>query len=447
MHSAVEQELELENGQRRVAGIMERSARPSTPGLLSPAQLRRLVEPGAKARINKSLLVYIHVPFCSSKCHFCDWVVGYNKADLVNTGELRARYVDALCRQISAYAPALEEMGYQVTNIYWGGGTPTRLTPAQMAHIYDTLAQIIDLSKVVEHTAECSPETVTPEHLQTLVERGLNRVSAGAQSFDLAILRRMGRAHSTDHINKAIQRFKEAGIKNFNLDLITGFPGQSAGSSLDSIARTVDAGVPHVSLYMFREFADELISVKQVEAGHATQRSRSERSASYWEAKALLEKSNYQEYVVGYFAKAPEFRFDSEDYYFSLRGDYFGFGAGAGSVLGRCVLKSGEAKRYGDSHVRDFIDDPCSMMAGPAAHMPDVLYTDGYFKAFATPEGVRFDRWFDQFGFDFRTFRDHRPSIHKWFEEQEQYGAVFEETSKGIALSAETWINTMIWRR
>ena len=257
----------------------------------------------------------------------------------------------------------------------------------------------------------------------------------------------MGRAHSTDHINKAVGRFKESGLKNFNLDLITGFPGQSAESSLDSVARTIDAGVPHVSLYMFREFADELISVKQVESGHATQRSRNERAASYWEAKALLEKSNYKEYVVGYFAKAPEFRFDSEDYYFSLRGDYFGFGAGAGSVLGRCALQSGEAKRYGDSHVRDFISDPLSMVAGHAAHMPDVLYTDGYFKAFATRDGIRFGRWFDQFGFDFQTFRDRRPDIRKWFEEQKQYGAVFEETNEGIALSAETWINTMIWRR
>ena len=113
-------------------------APPPKPGLLGPDQILRLVGPGSRARRNKHLLVYLHVPFCSSKCHFCDWVVGYKTADLVNTGELRTRYVDALCAQIAEYGPALEGLGYRVTNIYWGGGTPTRLTPDQMGRIADS---------------------------------------------------------------------------------------------------------------------------------------------------------------------------------------------------------------------------------------------------------------------------------------------------------------------
>lgn len=414
---------------------------------MPPSSVRQLVTPGAGARQNKNLLIYIHIPFCSSKCHFCDWVVGYSTADLVNTGDLRSRYVDALCAQISEYAPMLGELGYRVTNIYWGGGTPTRLEPLQMARIYDTLARHIDLSEVVEHTAECSPETLTSDHLEVLVARGLNRISAGAQSFDAEILRRMGRAHSSDQILKAVRLFQDAGLRNFNLDLITGFPGQTAASSLDSIDSAVGAGVPHLSLYMFREFAQSLITVKQMQSGHIGQRSRDERSRSYWEAKTRLEQANYEEYVVGYFAKGPEMRFDSEDYYFSMRGDYFGFGAGAGSVLGRCVLKAGEAGRYGNSMVRSYIDDPLSMIAGPAAAMPDVLYTDGYFKAFTTRAGIHFKRWRDQFGFDFKAFRTRRSGIARWFREQEEQGATFVETDEGISLSADTWISTMIWRR
>jgi oxygen-independent coproporphyrinogen-3 oxidase len=418
-----------------------------TPGIADPAGLARLAGPGARARRNKNLLIYLHVPFCSSKCHFCDWVVGYNKADLVNTGELRSNYVTAICAQIAAYTPVLRDLGYRVTNIYWGGGTPTRLAPEQMARIFDTLSEHIDLSHVVEHTAECSPETVTEPHLKVLRERGLNRASAGAQSFDPQILRRMGRAHSSDQVGKAVERFQNAGLTNFNLDLITGFPGQTASSSLTSIQRAVDSNVPHISLYMFREFSDGLISVKQVQSGHAVQRSENERASSYAEAKSLLEANGYEEYVVGYFAKGAANYFDSEDYYFGLRGDYFGFGAGAASILGRCVLKSGEPGRYGDSHVRDFISNPLALIAGPAATMPDVLYTDGYFKAFATKEGICFDRWRDQFGFDFDTFRRRRPGISNWFAEREQGGAVFEEDSTGIRLSPETWIETMIWRR
>jgi hypothetical protein len=76
-----------------------------------------------------------------------------------------------------------------------------------------------------------------------------------------------------------------------------------------------------------------------------------------------------------------------------------------------------------------------------------VLYTEGYFKAFATREGIHFRRWRDQFGFDFKAFRDRRSGIDRWFREQEEHGAVFVETDEGISLSADTWISTMIWRR
>src|SRR5438046_2538552 len=87
---------------------------PSPPGMAGPDEILRLAGPGAKARQNKSLLLYLHVPFCSSKCHFCDWVVGYDTADLVNTGELRTKYVDALCEQIAEYGPMLGDLGYRV---------------------------------------------------------------------------------------------------------------------------------------------------------------------------------------------------------------------------------------------------------------------------------------------------------------------------------------------
>ena len=79
--------------------------------------------------------------------------------------------------------------------------------------------------------------------------------------------------------------------------------------------------------------------------------------------------------------------------------------------------------------------------------MPDDLFTDAYFKAFATREGIRYHRWADNFGFDFRKLRARRPGIQKWFEEQEERGAVFADDGEGVALTPETWINTMIWRR
>jgi coproporphyrinogen III oxidase-like Fe-S oxidoreductase len=423
-----------------------RSASPSPPTLPLETVVR-LISPGARARKCRDLLVYLHVPFCSSKCHFCDWVVGYQTRDLLDAGGLRERYVDALCAQIRGYAPCLRDLGYAVTNVYWGGGTPTRLTPGQMARVLATLAEVLDLSAVVEHTAECSPETVTPEHLGVLMGSGLNRVSVGVQSFDDDVLRSMGRAHDAAGAVRAVRLFRSVGIGNYNIDLIAGYPEMSVESLLDSVRTAVELSVPHVSLYMFREFSAELVAVRQTESGYRRQASRAERAASYLAAKGVLEAAGYEEYMVGYFARGPEFRFDAEDYYFSLRGDYFGFGAGAASTLGRCALRSAAGGRYGNSHVRAYIDDPTRMVAAPLTFMPDELFTTVYFKAFATPGGIRFDRWLDQFGFDFQDFRKARPAIRHWFRDQEEAGARFIETGGGIALSPDTRVETMIWRR
>src|SRR5207245_1902543 len=123
--------------------------------------------------------------------------------------------------------------------------------------IHGALAEAFDLSTVTEHTAECSPETVTRAHLDALMERGLNRASVGVQSFADPILRRMGRAHDAGQAERAIALFKDAGLKNFNIDLIAGFPDQTPEELLSSIQTAIDLGVPHVSLYMFREVAAE----------------------------------------------------------------------------------------------------------------------------------------------------------------------------------------------
>lgn len=419
----------------------------SRPAPLPPASILDLLSPGAAARVSRRLLAYVHVPFCSAKCHFCDWVVGYDKSELLDTRRLRDSYVRALGEQIRAYGPTLGELGYIATNVYWGGGTPTRLTPEQLATIDDTLRDVLDLSHVQEYTAECSPETVTADHLDVWLARGLNRVSVGVQSFDDTVLRRMGRPHSAQVARECIELFRCVGIDNFNIDLIVGFPDQRVDAVLDSVQRAIDLGVPHISVYLFREFSTDLVAVRQVRAGWRAQVSREERAWVYRSVKERLEQAGYHEYMVGYFAREPRFQFDGEKYYFGMEGDYFGFGAGASSTIGRCGLRSGEASRYGSAQVLAFVQQPSDMLAAPLAALPDEVYIESYFKAFATREGVRFGKWLDQFGFSFASFRSARPGIQRWFADLERSGARFVETTEGIALSTDTWLDTMMWRR
>src|SRR4029079_8178706 len=130
-----------------------------------------------------------------------------------------------------------------------------------------------------------------------------------------------------------------------------------------------------------------------------------------------------------------------------IRGDFFGFGAGANSILGHYFLKCGEANRYGNANIRDFVANPLEMSAFPMTMFGSDFFTGGTFKAFATREGLNYERFSDQFGCDFRELRRKDPGIDEWFEERRKGGAVFVETNEGISLSPETWVKTMIWRR
>jgi coproporphyrinogen III oxidase-like Fe-S oxidoreductase len=406
-----------------------------------------MLAPGARARSSRRLLIYLHVPFCSAKCHFCDWVVGYDKYELLDAHRLRDRYVTALCAQIGTYGSALGRLDYTVTNVYWGGGTPTRLSPDQLGAVHNALAGALDLSGVVEYTAECSPETITAAHLEVWAGCGLGRISIGVQSFDDTVLRRMGRPHSGRVALEALDLIRAAGVENFNIDLIVGFPEQPAQTVIDAVQSAVDLAIPHVSLYMFREFSTGLVAVRQERAGWRGQVSHAVRAQLYRAAKRMFEQAGYEEYMVGYFAREPRFQFDGEQYYFGMVGDYFGFGAGAASTIGRCALRSGEPSRYGSAQVRDYVDRPAEMHGSTLAVLPDEVFMQNYLKVFATREGLRFDRWRDQFGFEFAEFRAARPGIQRWFSDLERAGARFVETAEGIRLTEDTWVDTMMWRR
>lgn len=431
-----------------IPGNMRRALVRVTP--VSGERVIEAVSAGAQARKSKRLLIYLHIPFCSSKCHFCDWVIGYEIKNLTNTGELRQQYVDAMVNQIRWYGPRLMSLGYEPTNVYWGGGTPTRITPAQLVEIWQALEESFDLRGMTEHTVECSPETVTVPHIEALQAGRLNRISIGVQSFDDNILRLMGRAHNAHHARESILMVQGAGLKNLNIDLIIGFPDQNDDSVRMTVASAIALEIPHISLYMFREFASSLISVQQVQRGSRQQTERSHRQAIYFEIKELLERAGYEEYIVGYFSRSESYRFGGEAFYFGLSGDYVGFGSGAYSLLGHHMIKnSDEMQRYGTVDINKYITDPCSMdMMLAAKKLPLSSWGDSGLldKPLATKEGINFEKWKDQYGFDFQEIRRH-PEIARWFEEKRRLGALFIEGTNGISLTPETWASTGIWRR
>jgi oxygen-independent coproporphyrinogen-3 oxidase len=181
--------------------------------------------------------LYVHVPFCAKKCAYCAF---YSEAA---SGELIQRYVEALAREMELVAAELHPK-----TIFFGGGTPSLLTLRQWERLLQTLHRL-GWHRAAEWTVECNPTTVSLDKAKLLRDGGVNRISMGAQSFDEALLDRLGRVHSRLMIFKSFDLLRAAGFDNLNLDLMFAIPGQTLDSWRRTLAEAVALGSEHLSCY------------------------------------------------------------------------------------------------------------------------------------------------------------------------------------------------------
>src|SRR5450432_306457 len=192
--------------------------------------------------------LYISVPFCKTKCSYC------NFASDVFSRAVFDRYIAHACEEIERAHVATQQMGgrfeRQVDSIYFGGGTPTILEVAQMERIFVTISQNFGVQSGTEITVECAPGTLTPAMLEAFVRWGVNRVSLGVQSFVDQEAASVGRLHKREVVLDDIARLRAAGISNINVDLIAGLPHQTRESWERSVDELIASAVPHASVYM-----------------------------------------------------------------------------------------------------------------------------------------------------------------------------------------------------
>jgi oxygen-independent coproporphyrinogen-3 oxidase len=396
---------------------------------ISAPQVLSLVAKELAGADGKDLLIYLHVPFCNSKCSFCDWVTNVPVADLRSGLSTRNDYAQALCQQVQFCGPQLMDMGYTPKLMYWGGGTPSKLEAEDMAEIVAALRDSFDLSRVEEHTVEISPDSITAQKLETMRSLGVNRISMGVQSFDDAELRRGARAHSAAQAEAAARLIKKAGFRNFNLDLIVAFPDQTLDVVEKSVRKAIELAPTHLSIYMYRPDPDTVMA-QQIKRGYRKMVGFEQMLESDALSKALIEEAGYFEYMLGYYVKEPEHRFKGEEYYFSLEGDYIGFGSGAGSILGHHALSnvSGNLHKFIE-HPLEF--DECGKFS-PRLPFGDVLR-----QALLTSTGIHYGNFRRLFGFDFAEIRN-QPSFEEGLDFFRRCGAVFEETAEHFRLTDET---------
>ncbi|HEY8410508.1 MAG TPA: radical SAM family heme chaperone HemW [Pyrinomonadaceae bacterium] len=184
--------------------------------------------------------VYIHIPFCSSRCSYCDFATG------IYQSELAERYVCALIEEIRSSAKA----GARVDTIYFGGGTPSLLEPAQLASILEAVHERFDVDASPEVTLEINPGSATLGRLREFRRMGINRASFGAQTFDDRELAKLGRSHTAADARRTFHDLRAAGFANVSFDLIAGLPGQTLARWQQNVDEALELRPEHLSFYL-----------------------------------------------------------------------------------------------------------------------------------------------------------------------------------------------------
>src|SRR5216683_4008982 len=280
-----------------------------------------------------ALGVYISVPFCRTKCSYC------NFASDVFSRAVFERYVDRVCADIENAPQVATEIGGRmeraVDSIYLGGGTPTVLEPAQLERIFATVRSQFDVRPKAEVTVECAPGTLTPAMLESLLRCGVNRVSLGVQSFVDREAAAVGRLHKRVTVLEDIARLRAAGIANINIDLIAGLPHQTAESWEFSLAETIATSVPHMSVYMLEVDEDSRLGRELMAGGtryHAHFVPDDDAIADFYLAACeQLKEAAIEQYEISNFARDGFQSRHNLKYW--TRQPYLGFGVDAHSML------------------------------------------------------------------------------------------------------------------
>ena len=280
-----------------------------------------------------SLGIYISVPFCRTKCSYC------NFASDVFSRVVFERYVDRVCADVANAPQVAAEMGGQmdrvVDSIYLGGGTPTVLEAGQLQRMFAMVRAQFDVSLAAEITVECAPGTLSTAVLESLLRCGVNRVSLGVQSFVDQEAAAVGRLHKRATVLEDIARLRTAGIANINIDLIAGLPHQTAESWEFSLAEAIATGAGHVSVYMLEVDEDSRLG-RELLAGGARYHAHfvpdeGAMADFYLAACEQLNAAGIEQYEISNFAREGFESCHNLKYWERL--PYFGFGVDAHSML------------------------------------------------------------------------------------------------------------------
>jgi len=258
-------------------------------------------DPGALRDVADTRGLYIHVPFCFHKCHYCDFY------SFVDSRDRQAPFTDALIRQLETQAPHAAPL----RTIFVGGGTPSLLRTDLWERLLRALDEHYELSELEEFTVECNPETVTDELMGLFAEgvggARVSRVSVGAQSFDPAMLKALERWHEPENVARSVELAQKAGIGRRSVDLIYAIPGQTLEGVREDLRRATSLPIDHVSAYALT-YEPNTAMTKRLERGRFEPADEDLEAEMFDLVHETLAESGFERYEVSNFARAPASR-------------------------------------------------------------------------------------------------------------------------------------------
>jgi len=273
--------------------------------------------------------IYLHIPFCKSRCSYCDFAT-----DVYRSAEMVERYVDALYREMAAFTPPAHAGGSDLfaDTIYFGGGTPSLLRVEQTEKILNVVRSNFDVDAFAEITMEMNPATVTPEALAGYRSLGVNRASFGVQTFNDHDLKLLARGHNAADVRHTFKLLRAAGFDNISFDLIAGLPGQTLDDWKRNLDEAINLSPEHLSLYLL-EIHQGTPLAEQIRSKRQPMPDEDLAARMYELMIEKLDASGYRQYEISNFSRRGfESRHNSK--YWRLEPVY-GFGVSAHSFDGR----------------------------------------------------------------------------------------------------------------
>ena len=275
---------------------------------------------------------YVHIPFCTQICYYCDFSKVFIKNQPVDA------YLEHLIQETRSY-----EIG-KLRTLYIGGGTPTALSAQQLAYLLTELPKVMDLSEVEEFTIEANPGDLDPDKIAVLKDSQVNRVSLGVQTFDNKMLKKIGRSHQEQDIYDNIRHLKQAGFDNISIDLIYALPGQTMEQVKENVAKAIDLDIPHMSLYSLI-LENHTVFMNRMRRGKLPLPKEELEAEMFEYIIEELEKAGFEHYEISNFSK-PGFESRHNLVYWD-NAEYYGLGAGAsGYVDGIRYKNHGPIRHY-----------------------------------------------------------------------------------------------------